>query len=264
MSNVKRSFRKRHQWHAWSGEMADLERLGKIVEELNLARLRELESEKQQQEGAIHVADAINIVGTRNIVQVFPTDAGLYPFVGLIVEDEDEVAGPVSEVLPEVDRRSVASLKFVAALWPSERLSVTFLRSTGEAVVIDVVSQRTGWAKQAYARLADEIEKGVPRWAPLRSETSRLLLSFFASAAFGGFFGLVFAKLTPWDIYWIVGPLAALVALPLVSAQRLHNWIFPGFELQGEGGQSSGTRRLVALSLLGASIPIGILVNAVS
>ncbi|WP_124772999.1 hypothetical protein [Micromonospora inaquosa] len=244
--------------------MTDLERLGKIVEELHSARLRELEAEEQQRRSAFKVAEGINIVGDSNSVYITPGDGEVYPFVGLVVEDEDEVAGPISEVLPEIDRRSVASLKFVAALWPAERLSVTFSRNASEAVVIDVVSGRTGWAKQAYARLADEIEKGVPRWSPLRSENSRFGLAVSVAAVLGGFVGLVLAKSAGWDVRLVVGGLVFMATWPILLMQRLHNWMFPAFELQGEGGQSSGTRRLVTLCLLGASIPIGALVNAIS
>ncbi|MFG3418702.1 hypothetical protein [Micromonospora sp. NPDC048063] len=264
MSTVRRSFRKRHQWHAWSGEIADLERLGRIVEELHSTWLKERESEEAQRSAATKEAGAINVVGNSNHVFITSGENEVYPFVGLIAEDEDEVAGPISEVLPEVDRRSVAGLKFVATLWPSERFSVSFARDASEAVVVEVSSQRTGWAKQAYARLADEVEKGVPRWASLRSDNSRFGLAVFAAAAAATFIGLVLPKSNGWDVRVAVGGLAFILTWPIFYMQRLHKWIFPGFELLGEGSQSSGSRRLVTLFLLGASIPIGILVNAVS
>ena len=264
MSTVRRSFRKRHQWHAWSGEVADLERLGRIVEELHSTWLKEREYEEGQRREAIKEAGAINVVGDSNHVFISSSDNEVYPFVGLVVEDEDEVSGPIFEVLPEVDRRSVVGLKFVATLWPSERFSVTFARNASEAVVVEVSSQRTGWAKQAYARLADEVEKGVPRWASLRSDNSRVGLAVLAAVATATFTGLVLPKSNGWDVRVAVGILAFSLTWPILQIQRLHRWIFPGFELVGEGSQSSGSRRLVTLFLLGASIPIGVLVNAVS
>ncbi|WP_433687015.1 hypothetical protein ACQP0I_25595 [Micromonospora carbonacea] len=266
MSTIKRSFRKRYEWHAWSGEMADLGRLGKLVEELHEVRLRELESEARQriEINSDSEIQSIQVQGTLNYFQYGPGDGEVYPFVGVVVVDEDEVAGPILDVLPEVDRRSVESLRFVAALSASERLSVTFVRDASEAVVIDVVSQRTGWAKQAFARLADEIEKGVPRWAALRSDGPRFGLSVTAAVVIGLFFGLVLPKSTAWNERLAVGTVVFVATWPLVLMNRLHKWLFPGFELLGEGGQSSGTRRLVTLALLVASIPIGVLVNAIS
>ncbi|MFI6254556.1 hypothetical protein ACIBCL_00395 [Micromonospora zamorensis] len=242
--------------------MADLDRLGKLIEELHSARLIELGSDSPQQVALVKVAEEINVRGTLNFT-IGSDDGEVYPFVGLIAEDEDEVAGPIPEVLSEVDRRSVKRLKFVAALGPSERLRVTLTREAEEAVVIDVVSQRTGWAKQAYARLADEIEKGVPRWATLRSGGPKFGLSILPPLALALFVALVLPKSLDDDRDF-VGIMTFLVAWPFFWMDRLYKWLFPGFELVGEGGQSSGTRRIATLSLLAASIPIGVLVNAIS
>ncbi|MEU7926646.1 hypothetical protein [Micromonospora sp. NPDC049801] len=263
MSTVRRSFRKRHQWHAWSGEFADLERLGRIVEDLYSTWLKEREYEEGQTGEVAEATGVINLAGVPGGASVGDGNE-TYPFVGLIVEDEDEVSGPIFEVLPEVDRRSVVGLKFVATLRPSERLSVTFARNANEAVIVEVSSRRTGWAKQAYARLADEIEKGVPRWASLRSENSRPRLAILAATATAVFVGLVLPKSSGLEIRTSVGAFAFSLTWPIFYIERLHKWIFPGFELVGEGSQSSGSRRLVTLFLLGASIPIGVLVNVVS
>ncbi|WP_147457835.1 hypothetical protein [Micromonospora sp. BL1] len=120
-----------------------------------------------------------------------------------VVDRYEEVFGKIDPVLDEMDRRSTRSVRFAAdGTTPPDRI----MRSVSEFVTdgvhvrlgtpktslaggddparVIVTSPSAGWARASFARICDEVEKGVPKWAFMRRPPFRSILNaayFFCS-----------------------------------------------------------------------------------
>lgn len=276
MSSVQRSSQRDKQWPAWSGDIAEIRRIAETVERLHKARLSSLRMEEsavvestevlEQQIRNIH-----NIPPERDVHITFAQQRGgeyeIFPSLVMKLEHDDKATGSIAELMPEIDRRTVQQITFIGALGPKERIAVALTRSGSYDVAVQVKVESTdpGWARQAFSELADEIDKGVPRWAYMQEQK---MPSVLTCALVSSLLGLGIALAIPVDgtdvKLSIAGFIAFMLTTFLVVSDSVRNWLFPRFEVLGDGAQSSGTRRLAALALVLVSVPIGLWVNVVS
>lgn len=283
MGTIIRSSRKRRSWLAWSGETVDLLRLGKMIEDSFQQRQSQLQAERerlaeQEDEGREShlqtMSTAARDVFITGATAVFfnggtsDEEIPSYPFVGMVLVDDETVSGDISDVFPEIDRRSLQRVSFISAFHPRERIAVTFARNGSEAVFLQVESSDSGWARQGIARIAEEVEKGVPRWSFMRGRSlPTLSIRALAATAIGSAIAISVPSSTlvggPTQRVFL-GVLVGLVLLGIQFLPKFRDFLFPPFELLGEGASASGSRRIAATVLLAASLPIGIFVNWVS
>ncbi|MET8910387.1 hypothetical protein [Micromonospora sp. NPDC004551] len=201
-----------------------------------------------------------------------------------VVDKYEEVYGRVDEVLAEMDRRSTVSVRFRAdgSRPPDRQYGRTseyvsdgiHLRLGGQGdspfrtdrpVSLTVTSPSAGWARAAFARVSDEIEKGVPRWAVVRRPSAQFSLSLlYFAVPYITVMLIIKARQPIWIAGFWAGIIAWLISSVSGTASRFHNWLFPPFEITQDGAESSGTRRILFLITLMLSVPIGILVNRIS
>jgi hypothetical protein len=263
---IRRSFAKPREWHAWSGELEDLRRIGRIIEELYSEHPGSQENPLSINNLPTSVTN-IHAGGDAHLHITVPADEDIefYPFLGMILVDDERVSGDVDEVMAELDRRSTRKITFIGALAPRDRITLFFDRENKPAIVLSIESPHSGWARQALSRLSVEIEKGVPVWAYLRANTfksvmTKLAASLMLSAALAV---ALIEDANPGDRLGATAFLAFFISFAVMS-ERLLGWIFPGVEILGEGVQSTGSRRIALLLALLASIPVGVLVNRIS
>lgn len=201
-----------------------------------------------------------------------------------VIDRYEEVFGKVDPVLAEMDRRSTRSLRYVTdGIRPPSRLfrglseSVTdglyirlgppdssFFHDSDQVCVV-VTSPSTGWARSSFARICDEVEKGVPKWSFVRLPVFRFMLgAFYFAVPYLAVMLAIQPELDRWLMIGVITAGAALLLGMLEITGKLTDWLFPAFEVFQEGGQPSGTRRATALISLLITIPIGILVNQIS
>ena len=246
------------KWKSWSGELQDLQRLISLVEQLAVQRMPEttiVTSGEQDPEGGN---------AQKKLVRV------------TIIDGTDSTNGPPKEVLGELDRRTVDIVQIrtslptgdddlIVSLSKIDRRSEPFARM---GVAVDIKSSNPGWARQCLAQISNEIDKSVPKWSFFLTMLGRLVLLALGFAAVTCVALLIEARhihkaFEGWAIFtvfitlfiaswsWIWGP-------PLIQ------WLFPSFELYGEGGSSSGGRRLAALIGSLAAFLLGIIVNLIT
>ncbi|WP_433344314.1 hypothetical protein [Micromonospora sp. CA-111912] len=190
----------------------------------------------------------------------------------------EEVFGNVDEVLAELDRRSTLGIVFRSdgmrgpdSLYRSLSDEVRdgvyirlgkgrYHRSTGAEV--SVTSTSTGWARSSFARICDEMEKGVPTWA-LASRLAPAIFVLLVAAPFAAIaIALGGGNYAWWSVVACCGVLFAATVSRL--SERFMGWLLPPFEISAEGSESSGTRRLVTILATVSTIPIGVFVNLIS
>jgi hypothetical protein len=246
---------------AWSGELGDLRRVVSLVEELANQRITQLladfpEDEKSERESWKKHVMAIQLE---------------------ITEKTDSVTGSPPRIVDELDRRTARKIKIFAEFSNSdEKLEVIFqkdpkggyLASPNSAigsVAINVRSTNTGWAEQSLAQLTSEVDKAVPRWAVFRSPLGFFVSLAVCGAASYGVLALFEAKHIHKGLGYdllisLFLMLFGTVLIGGISFALIWSWMFPAFELYGEGGTSSGGRRLGALGTFILSIVAGIIV----
>jgi hypothetical protein len=139
--------------------------------------------------------------------------------------------------------------------------------STSPECRLRVSSTDLGTGKAIFARVSDEVDRGVPWWGKVH----RVLRGFLVALILAlGFFAVelllhrsvaeVWFGTQPY--YAIAGVAIGMVSFLLSIPTGPLSGFFPVFELHE--GTSSVTRRLAAALLLLLSIPIGIFVNNVS
>jgi hypothetical protein len=248
MADLRRKTQKGRFWEAWAGDLDDLRRVTRVADDLAKLRRKELDDSKPNR--GWPEADTSHIALT-------------------IVDGPDEVTGSPEAVFDEIDRRTVYKVRLQTS-WPAyeEKLLIEFERERHGGIRLSVASESAAWARTAFAQLSDEIEKSVPKWAFLRSEKGLNRMSYLVSFAVALPIEIWVLNLPLRESKQIVGAIFAplimslmFVGWPLRFADKLHDWLFPRFEIFSQGGSSTGGRRLAALALLLASIPIGILVN---
>jgi hypothetical protein len=291
MSNTRVTFRKR-TWGAWAGDIRELRAIGNILEESIRERQLTAAAELSDQIDALESNSSDDSDINRNKLSRLKASYERIIlgkpklFVRIDVVDQHEmVSGQVEDVLAELDRRSTKSVTFVASPYRylagdihddvergSDLEEGIFIQLGKESryhfngAEVSVFSPSPGWTRSTFARIVDEIEKGVPRWAAVRkgSFTPVLVLAVLFGTV-GLAIGLALQDyMRDWWYFPTFGSLLGFMSIPMEFGQKFFNWAFPRFEITGEGGQSSGARRIGVLLSLLASVPIGIFVNLVS
>jgi hypothetical protein len=251
---VRRSTLER-TWKCWAGEIQDLRRVVSLVEDLATRRksqaLSELTDkndkyEREEWENRVHLV----------IVE--------------IADGADSITGPSDEVFKELDRRTVMSIKISTDL-PSreDKLNVSFKKKGYRAGVdVEVKSLDPGWARQAMSQLSDEIDKSEPKWSFFLSNGGMLFSLFMSYITVVGVADLIEARLIHRDLAGWLGAtffiaFSSLLFMVLLGS-AIWPWMFPKFELYGEGGSSTGGRRLAGLLVFFGSIAAGVLVNLIT
>jgi hypothetical protein len=99
----------------------------------------------------------------------------------------------------------------------------------------------------------------------MKKEGPVALLSYAIACSLVGIFLAFTIPAKEQSVRLFIAGISAMCLLTYtIVGERIKNWLFPAFELSGEGAQSSGSRRLATILLLVASVPIGILVNKIS
>ncbi|MFS8100892.1 hypothetical protein LFM09_27570 [Lentzea alba] len=277
---VKRTVTLSRSWKSWAGSVADLRRLGdeteKHVQAKKEALLRAFDTESQSELEEIEKAKT-------GSAQEFELDWARESRASKRKDLEDRIAlkaklvdsagiaeGSLSEIIQEFDHRSFNSVFYEADLGRSyeEDLSIS-LRKFGPKPGIELTISSTdqAWARQAFSHLSDEIAKGVPKWASMRSDGPR------RAVALGMF--LVVSVSIGFMHYRLLGP-SAQAWTTFVSAIGLGLWpviaiysplwsyIFPPLDVHGEGGSSTGSRRLAFILGIFLTIALGVFVNLIS
>ena len=230
MSALEHKVSRSRRWQAWAGDLEDLMKLGRTLEE------------------AAHQLD--------------PDWPGIS---ATVVEGTDHISGPIGDVVSSIDRRSASSVSFAVA--SEMRHLYDFLSATvgkegyQQGASVNVSSSNTAWARQTFARLSEEVEKGVPRWALLRTPWGRRLVGVAGGLAMFSALALALAGLTRVAVVYPASAGAGLATAWLLTRRRTIDWLFPAFEILGPGGTSTGSRRLATLISLAASVVVGIIVN---
>jgi hypothetical protein len=241
---------------AWSGELGDFQRVVSLVEKLANQRIAQLSEELSK-------------------IELWEKQKQVRPVQIEITEKTDSVTGAPPAIYSQLDRRTARQIRIFAEFAnDDEALEVLFQKDLkrGEltgCITISVRSTNTGWAEQSLAELTREIDKSVPRWASLR-----LARGFIASLAiiFIVVWGII-ALIQVKHIHRNLGNdilfsffLVFFGTLAIGGAGIVFTWpwMFPAFELYGEGGTSSGGRRLAALGAFVLSIVGGFIVYLVT
>jgi hypothetical protein len=247
---------KRNTWPAWSGELDDLRRLGaattRLVDQRRVPLINEFNEKNPEM---------IEAWGDYHTERFQKNWVALAEFQ----DGDDEVEGPISEALDELDRRTTSRLRFKATSTATptvgEALNIRFQRdSPTQAVTLQIESYDQAWARQVLTLLSEEIEKGVPKWAWCRSIPGRAIISVAAALAFFAAVVLITPPSMPSPVRVAIAVIVGLAAQVVAQLHRVIDWFFPPFEITSHGG-STGGRRLAAVATIAASIPIGLIIN---
>lgn len=237
-------------WQAWSGELNDLQRLATLTGSLADARKAEV------------------IAGNADNEQYWERREPLLKVK--LIDGTDSVTGPAQEVFSELDRRTVKNVDIFGDFLYPEELKVELSNDIEESwrrwgVRLRIQSTNPGWAKRGIAELSEEIEKSVPRWAWFWTVPG-ILISYLAAVVLAVILILLIALRHTKDS----GGQAAILGsngITIVTVfawtlgPRFWRWTFPRFEVHGEGGQSTGGRRLAAFGSIVAGFLAAILVT---
>lgn len=274
MPDVKRQTTKGREWKSWAGSLADLKALTNAVERNFEQRRNTILSDLDKR-----LSEMKEGVGKDET----QWDRNRYSKkrVEVAVEDgSDSSQGPPEQILEEIDRRTVREVRISGELGHRDEVSVLFARQPAfgkPGIRLKVISPDQGWARQTFAHLSDEIEKGVPRWwgnlrgspllgwgtaaalwlaatlilysvlkdRPPSSEVKLQLSDPITSAIFGA---------TVVFILFVMGGI-----FDILEKVQMH--LFPPFELTGEDGASSGSKRIAYVVTLTLSVVTGVVVN---
>jgi hypothetical protein len=182
----------------------------------------------------------------------------------------DTVRGPIDAVFPEIDSRTVSSVEFRVGgrrYSYDSPLAVKFNfrdNSLDPAVKLEVGDSDRGWVNQALAGLAEEVGKGVPRWANIQRFWVHLLVLIASIIVFTYSLTRIFSTFIPNPWHLVASNiLGFLIVVPFTFSDRAWIWLFPRVELKAPGGDSTGSRRFLALCGIAVAIAAGIFVNTI-
>ena len=198
-----------------------------------------------------------------------------------MVDGDDTTTGASAAVFAELDKRTVRSLTFVVGdSYENEHVIIELsregIRSSGYSgmmssaygVTLKVASTDRGWAKQVFAQLSEEVDKGVPKYSWVHKRLGRLVVGVGSVIAVTFAIILMILPAIPHGDRWIawVGSAYSMLfgSTAIVSTTWFFNWLAPPFEVIGEDGQTSGWRRVSALLGIAGTVILGIIVNRIS
>jgi hypothetical protein len=192
-----------------------------------------------------------------------------------ITEKTDSVTGSPPAIYDGLDRRTARQIRILSDFGNEDEALEVLLKKDPKpgdltsGVTINVRSTDTGWAEQSLAELTKEIEKSVPRWALLRRAPGFIAAQLVIFVVVWGIIAIIQAKHIHKDLgsdlfLSFVLVLVGTVAIGGAGGLYIWPWMFPGLELYGEGGTSSGGRRLAALGAFVLSVIGGIIVALIT
>ncbi|WAE73650.1 hypothetical protein OUQ99_00485 [Streptomonospora nanhaiensis] len=267
---IERRTKKVETWPSWNGEMGDMKKLTALVsgaykEQDSEIRRRQEEAQKAREDSGIIIGNihssTLHFYSHEGSGGIAPS----YPFLGIVLTDDEIVTGSIDDVFPEIDRRSFEKIEIIGAQSPNNYVSISFNRKMDPAVRLTVDSHDTSWARQTFVRISDEIYKGVPRWGFMRNTTPLPLLikSFFGILPTIGTLLALPSNIIS-DAFFPTAFIGLILTIYFIFSEKLTNFFFPLIEITGEGSQSTGARRISVLLITLSSIPIGVMVNLVT
>jgi hypothetical protein len=264
-------------WAAWTGEIADLERLGREVEKVHEKRtdaiLREYDEATAEVLSGITDDQILREIRQKSRAERREELASDLRLQMTIVEGTDTITGSIEGVLGEVDRRSTSEICFSNRLryGSSDLLSVKLRRDRShKAAELHIKSEDPGWAREAFVHLSEQIDKGYPRWGWICSGRGEVLFVLFNTLCLMALVALLAWPPSPVRLFGpdkIGAPILWGVICGLISfflSPKLLNWMFPSFEITGPGGQSKGGRYVAYIGSLVAAFVIDIIVTIIS
>lgn len=272
---MERSTDRTRHWAAWAGTKEDVRRLGNSVARQADSRLKALvvEFDKKTERPTDSVESFIWPVTSSDLT--INSDTVLngermkiqdqaqresrkqereklfkdFETVMTLVHGNDTTKGPMGDVIEELDRRTLTSVRFSAGKGYNTIEVTTTRQHRDYGVCLRVVSSDIEWANQAYVGISEEIEKGKPKSCWLRSRLGRMLASFTTSGSIVYvILAILLSKLPAQDrlneIEIAIIAFLGLFAL-FLKLDRFHDWLMPRFEIFSEGGNSIGTRHLM-------------------
>lgn len=259
--------------------MEQLKRLGDIVRELGEARWKQLYPESAAEENAATQADeseigqqisALERVADDVTSRLLEYDRKVEFDFEVKEKDGTKFSGPYDLTIGQFDKRTAigAVIKYKIGLDFDEALEVNLNgRRWANECELTVSSKDMAFGRSAFARLSDEVAKGVPRWAGGGKYVLALAVFIFLFSIAGTLVSMKFDGTGRIDFDWRRFPLGAIpasgIALAALGNSWPFSWLFPSFEVTGDGA-SSGTRRILSLVAVLITIPIGILINKIS
>jgi hypothetical protein len=249
-----RNARATNHWHAWVGDKDALERLASCIDDFMAEprRAYSVEIQDDSQRAATGLTDE-----QQRQLKVWTETRGQEVDTTMILVhsriDRGMESGtflPQDEVLPTLDPRApMSSLTFQA---PKDRTfthRVDLRLSRVGGVELEVWGPTT-WTTAARQQLRDEVKKGVPWWARLRSFGFIPLYAVIAAFVSAGAAWPGSRKVTEHGFAafsGLVGPTSLLLTAGFVLFAR---WRLPGFELTAGGDRGFGSRLMDAVVLL--------------
>lgn len=253
------SVERRRSWTAWQGDLDQFRRLARVFEEQCVQRKAAM---------AVINEDHNENRAEKNVDDNGDEDK---PLVLLAVRERDgEYGGGLETILEQFDRRTALGVEFESNISDLEHISLEIGGHPRVPEVILAVRSRDPAAGRAiFARLSDEIERGVPWWGRGPVQLRIILGIVFLTAVISCATGLQLSPMYSISFDWSNVPLSAAMAtfLTVVAISRpavgVGSWFFPQFEVSGDG-VSTASRRIFGLLGLLVTIPIGVFVNYIS
>lgn len=270
--DLERSTDRERRWPAWAGTKDELKRIGHAVEE-EVERHRSSKFAEHDAETSkilsdpkldgLHkeVEEKVRRRDRDALAERLSTEAKL-------VEGDNSTKGDVEEVLQELDRRNIMSIRFSMKDY-DERIDVELKKEGYESgAKLRVASKDRGWANQVFIRLSEEIEKGVPGWSWLRRQAGRGVIALLSTLT--PLIAINVALIpnlskSGKEVLYALDPTPFIIGFILLTlSDRFHSWLFPRLEITSEGSPNTGSRRLAWAGGLVLTVVLGVIVNLIS
>ncbi|MEU8371984.1 hypothetical protein AB0C22_02545 [Micromonospora sp. NPDC048894] len=242
------SYEKRRSWPAWQGDAEQFQRLAAALKQVEQERLEKRLTSSE---------DAIES-------EVFMS----------VRERIDNYGGPLDAIIKQFDRRTALGVTFRVKVGIEDSIELDLAgREFFPEVELHVRSTDLDFTRTTYARLSDEIDKGIPWWGKVSPILRNILALTTATTLLVATVSLIAYRSKEFhlsDLGRVAFAASFSAALATfggmvtgIARRGPMEWFFPQFEVTGDG-VSSATRRVTTIVLLVLSIPIGILVNVIS
>jgi len=250
------SIERRREWGAWQGDLDQFKRLSYLLEELCRDRQEANRVPTSSQDtdesmtGHEHTGDE--------------------PVLILSVTEKDgEFEGGLQTILEQFDRRTAKGVQFSSNIGSTESIELELGgHRRNPEIVLSVRSTDAAAGRAAFARISDEVDRGVPWWARgpawLRILVSAMIASFVIWLSVGLRLNTDNRLTFDWVSAFQVMPITVLtIALFTMPGFKAMDYFFPKFEVTGDG-VSTTSRRMLGLLGLVTTIPIAVFVNYIT
>ena len=269
-------------WGAWVGSTTQLEKIGAVIIDLLDRRADALiakfekenpppsDSEEEQYLSGRYVPfayyrgfaeDAVKSIKKGCTLQVsFTNGAG------------DESTGDLVEFVSAFDPRSYRDIVFQAKFsghgFPYGELLRLAMSpvATGPGVTLEITSMDKGWANQAERQVSEEVGKGQPWWASLRSPRGRVasgvVVGLLAAITVGSIVALTDLSASIVGIIAVASGCSIGGSLVISDAKR--PWLLLPVEVVSDGARPRGSNALLYIGGLVLTSILGLAVNVLS